>query len=375
MSQSTVTLDLPLIQEAQAQKHVIHNEAILKLDSLVQPVALDMDRTEPPATPAEGDRHLVAQGATGDWAGQDGALAVFVQNGWMFHVPAVGWRIHVLAEGGDAIFGGATWRVEAGGGVGAGDTLDTLGVNAAADTVNRLAVAAPATLLTNEGGAAGGDHRLKINKAAAADTNSLLFQTGWSGRAEMGCAGDDGFSVRVSADGMEWTTALRLDPATGTADGAAVQQAADDITPGRLMRADWGYGPGNLLAPVVMAGSTPAGGVLESGETAEGSYLKLANGTLICWGDVRLGHDSSLKLEGHWTFPVPFAHGMAICTSAQINLETLQATPSITKFGALVQTGLSVNSVSFQQYRVAGHTTFEIDDEVYVRAFAIGRWV
>jgi hypothetical protein len=53
--------------------------------------------------------------------------------------------------------------------------------------------------------------QLKINKAAAGDTGSLLFQTGWSGRAEMVLAGDDDFHVKVSADGSNWKEALAID--------------------------------------------------------------------------------------------------------------------------------------------------------------------
>ena len=65
-------------------------------------------------------------------------------------------------------------------------------------------MAADATLLTHDGSG----HQIKVNKASATDTASLLFQTGFSGRAEMGLAGNDDFSVKVSADGAAWTEAL-----------------------------------------------------------------------------------------------------------------------------------------------------------------------
>lgn len=47
---------------------------------------------------------------------------------------------------------------------------------------------------------AGDDHRLAINKAGAADTASVILQSGWSGRTELGLAGDDDFRLKVSAD-------------------------------------------------------------------------------------------------------------------------------------------------------------------------------
>jgi len=67
--------------------------------------------------------------------------------------------------------------------------LPQLGVQTSADATNRLAVSSEATLLTH----AGADHQLKINKASTGDSASLLFQTGWSGRAEMGPPGGGRF--------------------------------------------------------------------------------------------------------------------------------------------------------------------------------------
>jgi hypothetical protein len=57
-----------------------------------------------------------------------------------------------------------------------------------------------------------------LNKAAPTDTASLLFQTGFSGRAEMGTSGSDDFAIKVSPDGNTFRTALSID-----ADNGAVQ--------------------------------------------------------------------------------------------------------------------------------------------------------
>jgi hypothetical protein len=85
------------------------------------------------------------------------------------------------------------------------------GVNASADTTTRFAVAAAASLFNH----AGAGHQHKINKSAAGDTASLLFQTGFSGRADMGTAGDDDFHLKVSADGSAWNEAIVIDRSTG----------------------------------------------------------------------------------------------------------------------------------------------------------------
>jgi hypothetical protein len=86
-----------------------------------------------------------------------------------------------------------------------------LGVNATADATTRFVVAAAASLFDH----AGSGHQHKINKNAAGDTASLLFQTGSSGRAEMGTAGDDDFHFKVSADGSTWKEAIVIDKSTG----------------------------------------------------------------------------------------------------------------------------------------------------------------
>jgi hypothetical protein len=228
MSDLSANLALPYLAASQAQKHVTHNEALRILDAVVQLGVADRDRTEPPAAPAEGDRHIVAEAATGAWAGQDGRIAVRTDTVWTFLAPRPGWRAWIASEAAEVVWTGAAWEAPPLPGL---DNLDGVGVNTASDAVNRLAVAAEATLLTH----AGAGHRLKINKAAPGDTASLVFQSGWSGRAEMGLAGGDGWSVKVSADGAAWTEALALDPVTGRASGAAVQTDATDATAGRLM--------------------------------------------------------------------------------------------------------------------------------------------
>ena len=91
-------LALPYLLAAQAQKHVTHNEALRLLDAMVQLSVLDRTRTTPPASPADGDRHLVASGATGLWAGWDLNVAFWVDGVWLRLVPRPGWLVWIAAE-------------------------------------------------------------------------------------------------------------------------------------------------------------------------------------------------------------------------------------------------------------------------------------
>jgi len=201
-------LKLPLLLPAQAQKHVTVNEALSLLDVLAALVVVSADQTTPPANPANGMAYIVNTDATGDWLGKDGQIAAFINGGWVFITPAAGWSAWDNRENQALIFSNGRWSPRP-----AGQTTPRLGINATADDVNRLSVSSPASLLNHDGAG----HQLKINKDAVSDTASLLYQRDFSGRAEMGLAGSDDFSVKVSADGVTWLEAMRCEPLTGTA--------------------------------------------------------------------------------------------------------------------------------------------------------------
>lgn len=223
MSQTSTRLALPYLMPAQAQKHVTHNTALERLDVLVQLVVQGFDATTPPVSLTEGEVHALGTGATGAWLGQDGQLAAFLGGGWVFVTPAEGWQAVQSGTATLRILSGGSWQA-----VGENtQNLTGVGINTTSDATNRLAVAAPATLLSHEGAG----HQLKINKAAAGDTGSLLYQTNWSGRAEMGLTGNDDFVVKVSADGNSWATALQVAGATG-------HVSAPQLSSGRVTIAD-----------------------------------------------------------------------------------------------------------------------------------------
>ncbi len=213
MSQVSNFLGLPFIQPSQMQKHVTHNEALEILDALVQLAVARRDLTEPPAAPDPQERHIVAAGATGDWAGHDGDIAVWSNGGWLFRTPLAGWQAFVAAESRTVAFDGTDW-VAAELGLVEDDfqNLARLGVGTAAAGTDGLAVAAASSLFTH----AGTDHRLKINKAAGTDTASLVFQSDWTGHAEMGLTGGTDFAIRVSADGAGFADALLAEAGSGT---------------------------------------------------------------------------------------------------------------------------------------------------------------
>lgn len=347
MSHSSPRLGLPYIQPAQAQKHVTHNEALQILDQVTQLVLARFEAETPPPEPVDGQSYALGAAPTGEWAGQGGMLAFRSEGAWLFLTPQEGWRAWGLEEAETRIYRLGGWA-----------GVDRLGIGTSADETNRLAVSGASTLLTH----AGAGHQLKVNKAGPAETASLLFQSGWTDHAEMGLVGDDAFAVKVSADGSAWTQVMRADPASLRVDvpvtGTAVQDAPDDVTPGRLMRADYGYGPGNLLGPVSLAGGVPSGGVIERGSNANGEYLRLADGTQICWKHFLTSEANAEKI---WTYPADFMNGevsvSVVCTSPSPRFATV---PSVSDTDCGIRT-----------FDTSGDESVTPN----LRVSAVGRWV
>ncbi len=189
----------------------------------------------------------------------------------MFAAPQDGWLAFDLAAEALLVRLDGAWTPvavgEGGGGGGMPETVPLLGINATADETNRLAVRSEAVLFTgieaeSEGS---GDIRFVVNKEADGDTASLLFQSGWSGRAEVGLCGDTDFVFKVSPDGDDWVDAIRIDKDTGLStilyDNAVsglaattVQDAIDEVAAGG------GGGGGAVISVFGRTGAVAAAG-------------------------------------------------------------------------------------------------------------------
>ncbi len=110
----TTRLGLPLLAAGQAQKHVTVNESLARLDSFVQLALTSVGSGVPPGSPAEGEAHGIGSGASGDWTGQDGQLAIFQNGGWEFVTPGTGWQGWLKATGTRVQFDGVDWIEGAG---------------------------------------------------------------------------------------------------------------------------------------------------------------------------------------------------------------------------------------------------------------------
>ncbi len=296
---ATPRLSLPLLAAGQAQKHVTHNDALTRLDALVHLTVDSRSAGTPPAVPTELSAFIIPPGATGAFAGRADQIALFEDGGWTFLVPRAGWQAWVADESEHHLWTGSEWRRDS--------PLSSLGaslwgVNGTADVTTRFVVQAPASLFNHDGAG----HQLKLNKAAAGETASLLFQDGYSGRAEIGLAGDDDLHLKVSGDGAAWTEALTVERSTGEVSLPATPWASGGnlLLNGDLQINQRGFAGGALAAGIYgfdrwKAG--PAGATL----TVAGYDLTLSAGALVqpvepaLWGlSSFAGQPLTLSVEG-----------------------------------------------------------------------------
>jgi hypothetical protein len=227
-------LQLPYLSAGQAQKHVTINEAVSALDGLIQIAVESATLAAQPAAPADGALYILPADRTGpEWSLHPaGALLRHADGGWT-RLPAGEGAVAFVKDAGVLLVKvGAAWR-PIGSAVGELQSLSRLGLGTEADAANPFAAKLGKALFTARSAAEGGDGdlRLTFNKSTAADVLSLLFQTGFAGRAELGLLGDDRLQLKVSPDGAAWTEALLIDgqgrprlpalPAFGTFSGAA----------------------------------------------------------------------------------------------------------------------------------------------------------
>lgn len=277
---TTANLGLPCIEGSQAQKHVTHNEALRILDAVVQIGVLDADRTAPPTAPAEGDRHIVAAGPTGAWAGHADAVAAYEDGAWRFLVPKPGWCAWCDADGALLVYDGTAWTDVAGGAGAMSGSVAQLGINDTASSPNLLTVKSNAALfgaVTVAGGGTG-DMRLQISKESSAKTASVVFSDAFSGRAEFGLIGSDAFRLKVSSDGSAFVEALAIDQSSGNAAFSRGMLLTGVISPSQISSNQNDYSPtGFSSASVVNLSSDASRSVSGLAGGAEGRVVVILN--------------------------------------------------------------------------------------------------
>jgi len=215
----TPNLGLPFIAQGQAQKEVTHNEALRILDALVQMSVISRSETDPPASPSDGDRYIVASDGTGAWAGWDLNVAYWVDGAWTKLAPQPGWRAWVEDEARLVIWTGAAWEPVEGipesGAVIQNAAL--IGLGTTADAQNPFSAKINKALWTARYASEGGDGDLfyTMNKEAAGGDVGFLLQTNFVTKALLGLFGSDNCRLSVSNDGSSFKDSIVANGITG----------------------------------------------------------------------------------------------------------------------------------------------------------------
>ncbi len=113
------------------------------------------------------------------------------------------------------------------------------------------------------------------------DTASLLYQTNWTGFAEMGLNGSNDFSVKVSSDSGQWQEAIKIDHATGNV-------AIGSVWPQTKLHVDGPIRPASYtVAALPPAGSSGAGALVFVTNAPSGAEMAYSDGTN--WRSIRSG--------------------------------------------------------------------------------------
>lgn len=334
---TTPALTLPYLQSNQAQKHVTLNAALSRLDALVQLVAASRSLTDPPASPAEGEVWIAGPEATGAWQGHAGKIAVWRDGGWHFVGARPGWLAFVLDEAALLVWREGSWQPA----VTTPDALQQislLGLGTEADSENPFAAKLNKALWTArfEGEGGDGDLRYTLNKEAPEHTLSLLMQSGWSGRAEIGLTGSDDLSVKVSADGADWQEAIAADRVSGAVrfpqgvthapSGAPLSSFL--FTPGGDgVVSIWRMNASHVQNPRTSTISSVADDTITLA-AADGGQFGVWNGFMAGVAMARIWNISKTPAESAWLVASPNATTLTVLDAASIagwaNGETIQ---------------------------------------------------
>lgn len=146
--------------------------------------------------------------------------------------------------------------------------------------------------------------------------------------------------------------------------------AAGDYGPWREL-----YHRGNLIGTVTREGGMPTGPVLERGNTADGHWIRFADGTQICWRNY--GTPATATFNEFLDFPVPFVGNPSGSISAAPSVLSGTGTGDRQqRFHAMI---LAVSdtqwNVRISQAVIDMHASFTASEEtIAVRLMAVGRW-
>ncbi|NJC06927.1 hypothetical protein GGQ97_002720 [Sphingomonas kaistensis] len=139
-------IGLPFLSAGQAQKELLHNEALILLDAVVQGCCEGGPLNSPPEIPEQGLSYLCGNDPIGEWAGRPRDVACWSDSGWRFITPFDGLQMVDRSNG-------CTWRFMAGqwsSGIVRGSELHLNGVRVVGDQYTAIANVSGGTVVDTQ---------------------------------------------------------------------------------------------------------------------------------------------------------------------------------------------------------------------------------
>jgi hypothetical protein len=128
------------------------------------------------------------------------------------------------------------------------------------------------------------------------------------------------------------------------------------------------FDSGNALGTVAQSGGLPTGALVERGNNANGSYMRLADGTQICWQRmvIKPAADASSGIKSAtWTFPAAFVLG-----TTRLTVQHMVVSTNPSARGQTSVNGPNNTSVVLYYNEAAGTAS-----DVSTLATAVGNWI
>jgi hypothetical protein len=247
----------------------------------------------------------------------------------------------------------------------AASNLTAVGIGTAADPSNPLSVYGTSALFNSAG-----NFNFTINKAAAANTASTIYEDGFSARAQVGLCGDDNFHFKVSPNGSTFYDALDIAGSSGVVTANFGLIGSSLTTDGNLNLAASGNtqitlyaASGGLYANSFLSG-TYAGQVLAA--TPNGiTFTQLSSvASSLLINSYSTGAGFTLANSGITQFSIYTAVGTGQLTFQSFNPST----------GAYLGSAGTMNMSAFSipgAYQVNGNTAIGSDRTHYLGAFTV----
>jgi hypothetical protein len=161
---ATARLGLSYLEPQQSQKHVTVNEALRRLDAIVQLSVVSATTGAEPGAPADGAAYILPAGKTGAaWGAMSNlAVAYHVDGAWLQLTPREGWRAFIEDTNQLVVHDGAAWK-----------SVSALGADA---LFGKLTIEKAGALLENRSSVDGSYQVFGFDNFSATDWHGLFMQ-------------------------------------------------------------------------------------------------------------------------------------------------------------------------------------------------------